>query len=172
MFRSHITTNAERVNEANIIVRLLKLLWETIQLLAFVTRCVLDSCHGTMEAELQKYEQLANPTGSKELKSKAPSILSTLAELRQQLELAREQFLLQPDASVSQPAFMKITGNIDSAKAKIDERLKETHASGTKIAKLVDKVITCLLNGKQTLKLIPVEKPHCFAGLSAHVLWT
>jgi len=93
-----------------------------------------------MDSELQKYEQLANPAGSNELKSKAPSISSTLAQLRQQLELAREQFLLQSDAATSQQAILKVTGNIDTARAKIDERLKETHASGTKIAKLVDKV--------------------------------
>lgn len=92
-----------------------------------------------MESELQKYEQLANPDGSTELKSKAPSISSTLAELKQQLEQSRQQFLLQPDAPVSQQTFQKITGKIEAAKAKIDERLKETHASGTKIAKLVDK---------------------------------
>jgi hypothetical protein len=98
-----------------------------------------------MDSELQKYEQLANPASPKGLKSKAPPISVTLAELRQQLELARDQFLIQPDAATPQQTFQKITANIEAAKAKIDERLKETHASGTKIAKLVDKVCTSLL---------------------------
>lgn len=97
-----------------------------------------------MDSELQKYEQLASPASPKGLKSKAPPISATLAELRQQLELARDQFLIQPDAVTPQQTFQKITANIEAAKAKIDERLKETHASGTKIAKLVDKVRTSL----------------------------
>jgi len=95
-----------------------------------------------MEEELQKYEQLANPEGPKPIKSKAPSISENLAELRRQLVSARDQFLIQPDATTQQETVQKITADIGAAKAKIDERLKETHASGTKIAKLVDKAST------------------------------
>jgi hypothetical protein len=95
-----------------------------------------------MDVELQKYEQLANPEPFGPVKSKAPSISNSLANLSQRLHAAREQLLNQPDASPQaiQHLFQNLFSNAESSKAQIDDRLKETHASSTKIAKLIDKV--------------------------------
>lgn len=95
-----------------------------------------------MDVELQKYEQLANPGSIGPVKSKAPSISKNLADLSQRLHAAREQLLNQPDASPQaiQQLFQNIHLNVEFSKTQLDERLKETHASSTKIAKLIDKV--------------------------------
>ncbi|KAG8774104.1 hypothetical protein FRC16_005199 [Serendipita sp. 398] len=95
-----------------------------------------------MNVELQRYELLANPNPSKPIKSKAPAISETLSGLSQRLKKAREQLANQPEASpaVVQQVFQATLADIETSKAQIDERLKETHASGTKIGKLIDKV--------------------------------
>ncbi|KAG9056170.1 hypothetical protein FS842_011460 [Serendipita sp. 407] len=94
-----------------------------------------------MNVELQRYELLANPNPSKPVKSKAPAISETLSGLSQRLKKAREQLANQPEASpaVVQQVFQATLADIETSKAQIDERLKETHASGTKIGKLIDK---------------------------------
>jgi hypothetical protein len=95
-----------------------------------------------MDSELQKYGQLANPNPKKAAKSKAPSISNTLSELTQKLQQARESLVNQPDATPQaiQQLFQDIFGDVEASKSQIDERLKETHASGMKIGKLIDKV--------------------------------
>lgn len=100
-----------------------------------------------MDSELQKYGQLANPAPAKAVKSKAPSISSTLSELTHKLQQARESLVNQPDATphAIQQAFQDILANVEASKGQIDERLKETHASGVKIGKFIDKVRPRLL---------------------------
>ncbi|KAG8806855.1 hypothetical protein FRC17_004767 [Serendipita sp. 399] len=95
-----------------------------------------------MNVELQRYEQLANPNPAKSIKSKSPAISETLSGLSQRLKKARDQLASDPEASpaVVQLVFQAALADIESSKVQIDDRLKETHASGTKIGKLIDKL--------------------------------
>ena len=99
-----------------------------------------------MESELLRYEQLANPNPGKTVKTKTVPIAQTLSDLAQFLRDERDRLVNQPEAPplAIQQTFQTALVNIEASKAQIEERLKETHASGTKIGKLIDKV--CLFS--------------------------
>jgi hypothetical protein len=126
-----------------------------------------------MDSELQKYEQLANPSPKKATKSKAPSISNTLSELTQKLQQARESLVNEPDATPQaiQQLFQDIFGGIETSKSQIDERLKETHASGMKMSKLIDKVpvIRPSVSGPPECLMTCAEKPNGATRLSTDI---
>lgn len=96
----------------------------------------------SMDSELQRYELLADPSSHEAIGSKTASLSTTLSGLALELRQAREQLMNQPGASPQalQQMFQDILSNVEASKGQVDERLKETHASGMKIGKLVDKV--------------------------------
>jgi len=95
-----------------------------------------------MDQELARYELLAHPSPPNPVKAKAPPIGSTLADLAAQLRQSREMLLnggCTTPQSVQQ--MMKhVASAVERSKGLVDDRLKETHASSVKIAKLIDKV--------------------------------
>jgi hypothetical protein len=96
-----------------------------------------------MDDELYKYEQLANPRPNKPIKSKAASVSNTLSELNHKLKRLREELANSSKGASSeslQEIFKTTLADFEASKAQIDDRLKETHASGIKIGKLIDKV--------------------------------
>lgn len=95
-----------------------------------------------MDKELDRYELLAHPSPPNPVKAKAPPIGSTLADLAAQLRQSREM-LLNGGCTTSQRVqeLMKhAAAAMEKSKGLVDDRLKETHASSVKIAKLIDKV--------------------------------
>lgn len=94
-----------------------------------------------------RYEQLANPNPGKAVKTKTVPIAQTLSDLAQFLRDERDRLVNQPEVPplAIQQTFQTALANIEASKAQIDERLKETHASGTKIGKLIDKKTPVLL---------------------------
>lgn len=95
-----------------------------------------------MDKELDRYELLAHPSPPNPVKAKAPPIGSTLADLAAQLRQSRE-ILLNGGCTTSQRVqeLMKhAAAAMEKSKGLVDDRLKETHASSVKIAKLIDKV--------------------------------
>jgi hypothetical protein len=96
----------------------------------------------TMDKELDRYELLAHPNPPNPVKAKAPPIGSTLTNLAAQLRQSREM-LLNGGCTTPQSVqeMMKhVTFAVERSKGLVDDRLKETHASSAKVAKLIDKV--------------------------------
>jgi hypothetical protein len=95
-----------------------------------------------MDKELDRYELLAHPNPPNPVKTKAPPIESTLADLAAHLRQSRE-VLLNGGGTTPQSVqeMMKhIASTVEKSKGLVDDRLKETHASSVKIGKLIDKV--------------------------------
>ena len=95
-----------------------------------------------MDKELDRYELLAHPNPPNPVKAKAPPIGSTLTDLAVQLRQLREM-VRNGGCTTSQSVqeMMKHAASVaEKSKGLVDDRLKETHASSVKIAKLIDKV--------------------------------
>ena len=95
-----------------------------------------------MDKELNRYELLAHPCPPTPVKAKAPPIGSTLADLAAQLRQSREALLNGGCATPQsvQEMMRYVASVVEKSKGLVDDRLKETHGSSAKIAKLIDKV--------------------------------
>jgi len=95
-----------------------------------------------MDKELDRYELLAHPNPPNPVKAKAPPIGSMLADLAAQLRQSREMLLNGscPTPQSVQEMMKHVTFAVEKSKGLVDDRLKETHGSSVKIAKLIDKV--------------------------------
>lgn len=107
-----------------------------------------------MDAELLTYERLADPSPPKPFKSKAPAISATLADLVLQLKQARDALANGASGGLHQDVkaiIESVSSQIEKSKGLVDDRLKETHASATKIGKLIDKVSLGMPNCKDRI---------------------
>jgi len=103
---------------------------------------LLCSLTSNMDMELDRYELLAHPNPPNPVKAKAPPIGSTLTHLAAQLRQSREM-LLNGGCTTSQSVqeMMSLAASaVEKSKGLVDDRLKETHASSVKLARLIDKV--------------------------------
>lgn len=105
-------------------------------------RLHLPSTTFKMDKELDRYELLAHPSPPNPVKAKAPPIGTTLADLAARLRQSREM-LLNGGCTTPQNVHEMMKGvasAVEKSKGLVDDRLKETHASSARIAKLIDKV--------------------------------